>query len=149
MWHTFLKVEKEKLGQVGRTRAVMRNRIKDSNISHRTWVCLIQNLLPRVTKRHFSATPKHSAWQGYWGGFVVGEEVVFAWTSLVTNLGLRAWELLMCIWALIRSDVNYLLIGQPTELELALNFSRFLSLKLQLHLESCSLLENLGKKNLP
>lgn len=45
--------------------------------------------------------------------------------------------------------MNYLIISQPTELELALNFSRFLPLKLQLHLESHSLLENLGKKNVP
>lgn len=45
--------------------------------------------------------------------------------------------------------MNYFIIGQRTELELALNFWRFLSLKLQLLLESHSLLENLGKKNVP
>lgn len=149
MWQTFWKVEKEHLGQVGRTRAVMRNRIKGSNILHRIWVCLIQNLLPRVTKRHFSITPKHPAWQGHWGSFVVSKEMEFACTSLITNLCFRDWELLMCIWALIRSDMNYFIIGQRTELELALNFWRFLSLKLQLLLESHSLLENLGKKNVP
>jgi len=46
--------------------------------------------------------------------------------------------------------VNYLIIGQPTELELALSFSRSPSFKLfkfKVYLESHSVLENLDEEN--